>query len=265
MSGRARTWSGTRRSAAALGAAVGLLAVAPAAASVDGKSIAAVLECDGPVYGTGVREGSEGGGSASPEEAVRTIYRGSGRALPVHGYEILEHSADAVSFGYRHNDGIRAVVRVERDAAIDGAGPTNPRTPWTWTSYASCDPVEYAASTDDEIGIGLVRRADGTRLPARFAHLEPAMQHCRPGAWTLLLGRTLPTYVRDPQGAYANEWLVPYERDAKLPITAVDTGLRTGAFVLFTDADPRAIYAAAPGHVERWPARVPELKPRVCA
>lgn len=228
-------------------------------------SVAAVLECDGPVYGTGTLESYEGGGSASPEEAVRAIYRGSGRALPVHGYTVLNRADDAVLFAYRHNGSVRAAVRVERGAAtIDDRDPLEARKPWTWTSYAMCDPVEYDPSADDEIGIGLVRRADGTRLPARLAQLNNRMEHCWPGASTLTLGQMLPTYVRDPQRAYAKESLVPYDGDAVVPAAAVDSGLRTGVFALYIDADPRAIYAVAPDHVERWPVRVPDLRPRAC-
>ena len=74
----------------------------------------------------------------------------------------------------------------------------------------------------------------------------------------------VPTHVRDPEGELpANQKLVPYRPETALPAGAVDTALRTGEFTLFTDGDPRAIYAVGPDHVERWPAHA-GLRPDAC-
>lgn len=213
-----------------------------------------MLECDGPVYATGVLEGDEGGGS-TPEKALAAFPRGPQRPLPLHGYRALERTADSVLFAYENNDRIRAAIRVERDAVpLDGGDTVDP---WTFTSYAGCDPVEFAPSADDEIGIDLVRRVDGTRFPARLLHMRADDQHCSAGASSLVLGQAILSYVRDPRHAYRGEVLVSYEEDVALPAAAVDSGLRTGKFALFAAPDPTAIYAVASGHVERWPARIP--------
>lgn len=241
---------------------IGAAPVGSAATTAAQAEIAGILECDTAVYASGVLAGPEDGGSKSPQEALAAMYRGPGRALPVHGYDLLERSAETALFAYRNSGRVRAAVRVERNAkTLDGSLPADR---WTWTAFAGCDPVEFAPSADDEIGIGLVRSAEGTRLPARLIHQRPTEPHCEPGVWSLVLGRMVPSYIRDPKHEVTAELLVPYEGDTRLPPTAVDTGLRTGAFFLFADADVRAIYAVGPKHVERWPARLPSLLPGAC-
>lgn len=229
-------------------------ATAPGAAASSEAEAARVLQCVGPVYAAGVLEISEKGGS-TPAEALTAFPRGPADPLPLYGYDVLDRSDDMVLFVYRNGRAIRAAVRVERNAKTLDGSPS--RDPWTFTSWAGCDPVEFAPSADDEIGINLVRRADGTRLPARLVHQRPANDHCLPGVSSLFVGDRLPAYVRDPQQEVAEELLVPYEGDTALPAAAVDTGLRTGSFALFAGADARAIYAVGAGRVERWPARLP--------
>ncbi|MGQ0466117.1 MAG: hypothetical protein ACT4QG_12430 [Sporichthyaceae bacterium] len=243
-------------------AGVVLGGLAPAHATVvattgNQPEVVGILNCDGPVYANGRLEGSEGGG-ATPEQALKAFDRGPARPLPVNGYQALERSAETVLFAYRNEGRIRAAVKVAKKRNARTVDGSVPRDAWTFTSFAGCDPAEFAPSADDEIGIGLVRQSDGTRLPARLIHQRPATPHCFPGVSSLFLGQTLPTYVRDPQHEVASELLVPFESDTTLPSVAADTGLRTGEFALFAGPDARAIYAVGPDRVERWPARVPK-------
>lgn len=243
-----------RRLITTLGTVIALSIAAPVQAATD-QATNALLQCDGPVYASGVLEATEPGG-ATPEKALTAFPRGPNRPLPKHGYSALHRTADAVTFVYRHNDRIRAAVRVERDVKPPaGLGLGDP---WTFTGYAGCDPAEFAPSADDEIGMDLVRTADGTRLPAQLLNLSRQNSHCFPGLSALAQGRGTSLYFRDPQHTLADEVLVPYQADATLPPTAVDTGLRTRVFALFATPDARAIYAVGPDHTERWPARLPQ-------
>lgn len=245
------------RIVAGLGTSVALAVGTPVvpAVAATGRVASEVMQCAGLVYASGVMQGAEAGGS-TPQKALTAFGRGPARPLPLYGYEVLERSADMVLFAYRNNGGIKAAVRVEQNPKTFDDSIL--RQPWHFTSWAGCDPVEFAPSADDEIGIGLLSLENGTRLPARLAHQYPAPPHCFPEVSFLLLGRALPTYARDPQHVITEELVLSYDGATNLPTTAVDTGLRTGTFALFADTtDIRVIYAVGQERVERWPARLP--------
>lgn len=227
--------------------------------SPDVAALVRALECDGPVYQTS-RSLMSDGRAGTPRAALAAFARGPGRPLPVHGYDTAGEATKKVVFVYRHAERVRAAVQVEN---LPGSASWERRAgPWVLTTFASCDPAEFSPDADDEIGIGIVRTADGTRVRAAALQFEPALQHCWPGASMLVSGRALPSYVRDPEQTYGEELVVPYEANATLPATATDSGLRTGSYELWNDVDLRAIYAVTDQRTERWPALTP--KPRGC-
>ena len=60
-------------------------------------------------------------------------------------------------------------------------------------------------------------------------------------------------YVRDPEGVLADRLVVPFASEVVLPTEAVDTGLHTTQWRLFTTRSGDAVYVrTADGIVERW-------------
>lgn len=65
-------------------------------------------------------------------------------------------------------------------------------------------------------------------------------------------------FLRDPEGVFSSELVVPYDGSARLPDDAVDTGLRLESIELWAQpADdapgPDAVYVVEGDSIERWP------------
>lgn len=129
-------------------------------------------------------------------------------------------------------------------------------TRWEVVGLRACDRSEYA---DAEFGpqastIWSDAAGDPVRTDRITSHAWPS--HCFDKR-TVLLSYHDPDYtqyVRDPSREFAQSTVVPYAADARLPEDAVDTGLHTDDWHLFTIPSGRAVFMrTARGTYEMWP------------
>jgi hypothetical protein len=112
--------------------------------------------------------------------------------------------------------------------------------------------------------------AEGRVVHERVASTEQGPEHCDwESAAFLYLGWPLGTrsrsaddarqYVRDPVGIFSAKTIAPFERDARLPGGARNTGYHLGDLALWVADEPgKAVYLVRGSRVERWPrARSP--------
>ncbi|HEY6570668.1 MAG TPA: hypothetical protein VIZ22_10275, partial [Candidatus Limnocylindrales bacterium] len=60
-------------------------------------------------------------------------------------------------------------------------------------------------------------------------------------------------YIRDPEGIFARQTVRPYAEPAKLPSSAVDSGLHSIRWRLFSSPNPKVAWMVRPdGGVEVW-------------
>jgi hypothetical protein len=77
--------------------------------------------------------------------------------------------------------------------------------------------------------------------------------HC---SWerTIFLSLGDVQYIRDPFGDLEQYTVIPFHPDARLPDDAVDTGMHTDDWHLFTIPSERAVFVrTADGTYELWP------------
>jgi hypothetical protein len=171
--------------------------------------------------------------------------------LPVAGYAPTIVDGDWALYRYL----------VDGRAKIHAVGtnrfPDSPQeTRWEVVGLRTCDPSEYA---DAEFGpnagtIWSDAGGDPVRTDRIYSH--EGGSHCF-SATTVLLSYYDPEYaqyVRDPGVEFEQQLVVPYAADARLPDDAVDTGLHTDDWHLFSIPSGRAVFMrTAGGTYEMWP------------
>jgi hypothetical protein len=129
-------------------------------------------------------------------------------------------------------------------------------TRWEVVGLRTCDPSEYA---DADFGpnagtIWFDSNGDPVRTDRIYSH--EGGSHCF-GTTTVLLSYYDPEYtqyVRDPGVEFEQQVVVPFDPDVRLPSDAVDTGLHTDDWHLFTIPSGRAVFVrTADGTYELWP------------
>lgn len=127
---------------------------------------------------------------------------------------------------------------------------------WSVVGLRTCDPSEYA---DADFGpqastIWSDAAGDPVRTDRITSHAWPA--HCFNEEAVLLsfFDPDYTQYVRDPIGEFGESTVVPFAANARRPNDAVDTGLHTDDWHLFTIPSGRAVFMrTAGGTYEMWP------------
>ena len=128
-------------------------------------------------------------------------------------------------------------------------------TRWQVVGLRACDPSEFAEAEFGPEGATLWRDADGNPVHSGIIVSLPGPAHCgyERTVW-LMLGPDRTQYFRDPNGDLAEESVVSFDPDVRLPEDAIDTGLHTDEWAMFTIPSGRAVYMRTrDGTVERWP------------
>ena len=215
--------------------------------------LASHLDCDGPpATGTGMDVPEVPAWfdlAPTPDGALQLILTPF-QNLPASGY--LPVLVDGHWALHRYLvDGRPKVHIVSHDQFPDA-----PNEGWSVVGVRTCDPSEYA---DADFGpqastIWSDAAGDPVRTDRITSHAWPA--HCFNKEAVLLsfFDPDYKQYVRDPSGEFAQMTVVPYAADARLPEDAVDTGLHTDDWHLFTILSGRAVFMrTASGTYEMWP------------
>ena len=140
--------------------------------------------------------------------------------------------------------------------ACGGNGPERPQ--------ASDDPDRQVASDDHLRLLGLWERGDRIPPSSEF-RLYEGETHCDMDS-ALLLDMRWPldggstenaelSFVRDPEGVFAENTVGPFDADAELPDDAIPTGYDNGDGIeLWLANDLSTAYAVGGETVEAWPA-----------
>lgn len=216
--------------------------------------LASHLDCEGPVLGGTGMDVPEVPAwldlAPTPDGALQLIFTPF-QNLPVSGYSPVLVDGHWALHRY-FVDGRPKVHIVSHDQFLDA-----PNAGWSVVGVRTCDPSEYAdaAFGPQASTIWADAGGDPVRTDRISSHAWPS--HC----WdkrTVLLSFYDPDYtqyVRDPSGEFTQSTVVPYAADARLPEDAVDTGLHTDDWHLFTIPSGRAVFMrSANGTYEMWPA-----------
>jgi hypothetical protein len=213
--------------------------------------LASHLDCDGPpsTIGNDVPEVPEWFDLApTPDGALQLIFTPY-QSLPASGYSPVLVDGHWALHRYLV-DGHPKVHIVSHDQFSDA-----PIAGWSVVGIRTCDPSEYA---DAEFGpdANMIWR-DASGDPVRTDMLTSQdVSGCFPNQtfFLLLFDPDYKQYVRDPSGHFADNTLVPFDADVRLPTDAVDTGLRTDDWHLFTIPSRRAVFIrTSDGTYELWP------------
>jgi hypothetical protein len=126
-------------------------------------------------------------------------------------------------------------------------------TRWEVVGLRACDPSEFAEADFGANANTIWRDAadEPVRTDVITSHVGPG--HC---GWERMIFLSLGDlqYLRDPFGDLEAYTVVPFHPDARLPGDAVDTGMHTDEWHLFTIPSGRAVFVrTADGTYELWP------------
>ncbi len=210
------------------------------------------LECDGSPAPAGHERGAaEPVGHEGTASPYAWLYAIDQPDLPLDGYVIepvtpwedgLSHFTRHV---YRARGEVKAVLLMEGTSTQGGPGS------WDVTAWQACQPSEFdpadGRTTDD------APWADATGAGTTRVHTIAGPGHC---GWqsTVWLFRADALYLRDPGGVFRPQTVRPYAEPASLPASAVDTGLHSIRWRLFTSPQRKVAWMVRPdGGVEAWP------------
>ena len=128
-------------------------------------------------------------------------------------------------------------------------------TRWQVVGLRACDPSEFAEGDFGPDGATIWRDADENPVHSDIVVSLPGPGHC---GWErtifLSLGPDHTQYFRDPNGDLADHTVLSFDPDVPLPEDAIDTGIHTDDWHMFTIPSGRAVFMrTADGTVERWP------------
>jgi len=211
--------------------------------------LAGQLGCDGPVMAFGSEVPADPGPmdpAATPAEALDYLLAAFAW-LPATGWEPPQTEGAWALHRYVVDGRLKAIaVSTNRFPGIpDDVG-------WEAVGQRACDPSEFEPDDGltDETTLWL--DADDDLVPTARIFSRHGAGHCGWEAVTFLyLGDKL--YLRDLDGVLADQTELPFREVAALPADAVDTGLHTDTWHLFTVSDERVIYIRTrDGTIERW-------------
>ena len=219
------------------------------------------VDCDGPVaQGGWAADFGAPSGAADPESALDEFLADGPFDLPTSGYHQAAAEPGRVLFTHTVDGSSKIAVIVADSTVVVDTDPTA-RTGWGVETFASCDPAEYAPTTDDELHQSIWTDRDGDRVPTSTLKTFPGPAHCD---WqsTTFMYLDDQQYLRDPEHLLTSDTVVPYDGDTELPADAIDTGYRRGNDQLWMAADRSIAYLVTPDHVEAWPST---KEPVACA
>lgn len=225
------------------------------------------LECAGTPSNGGGADYDSGLAStqSSAERAVENWMKEEGNwfgGLPRAGYQVERDDGDRVLLSLDVDGESKATIIVG-NAIEDWKNKTD----WGVESWAMCDPSEFPPSFDDELGVQVWQRPDGSRVPLSLVSSFPGAEHCDWQDITFLTlgdGKDARQFVRDEEGIF-EDLESTYTAGAQLPEDAVDSGFERDGRHLWTAADDSAAYLVSidePHDVERWPGAI---EPIYCA
>ena len=190
--------------------------------------------------------------TVDPDAALQAFLDQGLFDLPSSGWGRAGEGPERVLFTHDVDGRTRAVVIVA-DVAVFDEPPDATDTGWVMETFATCDPSEFAAATDDELRQQVWTDAAGTRVPTDVVTSYRGPEHCDWESVTILqLGEQ--QYLRDPDRLLTEEVPTRFEGDVELPPDATDTGYRRGEEQLWLSADGRTAYLVGSAGVEAWPA-----------
>jgi hypothetical protein len=212
--------------------------------------LAGQLVCDGPVMDFGGEVPAEPGPmdpAATPAEALEYLLVARYAWLPATGWEPPQVEGPWALHRYVVDGRLKAIaVSTNRFPGIpDDVG-------WEVVGQRACDPSEFDPGdglTDDTT---LWLDAEGQRAPTARIFSRRGAGHC---GWEAIIFLYVEDklYLRDLKGELADQTAGPFREVAALPADAVDTGLHTDNWHLFTVPDERFIYIRTnDGTIERW-------------
>ena len=207
----------------------------------------AALECEGKVHDHG--EGYYDDGLATVQDSpAAALDNWLGESfpswvLPRRGYAAAVDGGDRVLLVH----GDRKVAVVVSDGVTDWDGNTG----WGVTSWAACDPSEFAPAVSDALGVEVWEDADGDRVPITTIQSYRGAEHC---GWQhlMFLETGGVTYVNGTADGLRPMLRSTYAADATLPRVATDSGYRRDGRELWVTED--AAYLVSAERTERWPA-----------
>jgi hypothetical protein len=210
------------------------------------------LECDGvPPPGGHERGAAEPAGHEGTASPYAWLYAIDHPDLPLDRYDFdpvtpwEDGQSHFVRLLYRAGGEVKAVLLMEGTSTQGGPGS------WDVTAWQACGPSEFDPAdgrTTDDAPLTDATGAETTRV-----HTIAGPGHC---GWqsTVWLRRGHALYLRDPAGVLADESVRPYTEKRRLPASAVDTGLQSVRWRLFTSPDRDVVWMVRPdGGVEAWP------------
>lgn len=207
------------------------------------------LDCDGPpsTMGMDVPAVLEPSDSAPTPEGVLPVIQML-YPLPASGFSPVLVDGHWALYRYLV-DGRAKVHAVSTDQVP--ALPGN--SAWYVVGLRACDPSEFELPdlAPGSNSIWLDTEGDPVRTDVITSHIGPA--HC---SWerTIFLALGDAQYIRDPFGDLEQYTVVKFHPDARLPDDAVDTGMHTDDWHLFTIPSERSVFVrTADGTYELWP------------
>lgn len=169
--------------------------------------------------------------------------------IPRQGYEASGQDTDRILFTYSV-EGVPKVAIVVADTDAIGLEEKNK---WIAEAFATCDPAEYDPSTDKRRAGQVWVDREGERVLTSIITSFRGSEHCGWGSLTYLVykGRQ---YISDPRGLLEGLLVAPFDNDADLPSSAVDTGFRHEDLRLWVSADLTVAYLVSDDRVEAWPS-----------
>ncbi len=186
-------------------------------------------------------------GTASP---YPWLYSLDAIDMPLNGYENLPQSgwefgaSGFARYEYRAGGRVRAVILMEGTSTQGGPGS------WAVTAFASCPPDEFdpadGRTTDD---LPLV---DASGQQAADVTIFGGPAHCD---WqsAIFLHVAGQLYLRDPLGVLSTAVSRPWRTLDSLPASAIDSGLASARWHLYTGTGAVVWMVGADGTVEEWP------------
>jgi hypothetical protein len=212
--------------------------------------LAGQLECDGPPADFGQEVPVNPGPfepAATPDKALE-IARLNYSNLPSRGFDRPQIEGAWARQRYVAGGQTKALaVSTNRFAEVLW------ETGWEVAGLRACDPSEFDSSDLNPLAPTIWLDANGRPVRTDLISSLQGPGHC---GWesTIFMRYLDRQYIRDPKHVLADYTDGPFDRDVELPFKAVDTGLHTQQWHVFSISSRRAVFVRTSiGRVERWP------------
>jgi hypothetical protein len=217
--------------------------------------LAGQLDCDGPPADFGqevppvVGPTDPAGGPDQALDTARLLYWN----LPARGFEATRIESGWARHRYLVGGRVKAIA-VSTNVFVDVPAEKG----WEVVGVRACDPSEFRTDDLGPLAGGIWFGADGRPSRTDLITSFPGPGHC---GWesTVFLTYDRQQFLRDPKHVLREYTVTGFDVISQLPDDAVDTGLHTKEWRLFTIPSGRAVFMqTGDGHIELWPrAREP--------